>query len=499
MNSYKRILRLPLFHSSAPSFARYINLILLFILLLCPASVWADSYVSVDGSAFKVIEETPESNSGLNKLFVVRDISGTKLVCKGKKSGSSLAVYNFDNAGAAYAQVVSDVDKDAQSIIINSPKGDSGYYIEEDGIIIYYFWIVNYADHVFSISDIKASPDSQCDATVLDIVASAAPIYYYGINANRLELSRDIKVSYTTQEYSADLFDFVNVDKTVSEKSLSSLLYITPPVYCSTYFTITGDKFLKTWGAQVEKESVVIQPTAVACKTRYVNPQDGTGSEPAVGEDDEDNDEDGEEEKEEQIPSNIIKNEGTLSAPADISFYAATTEAAIFYEWQVSRDPDFNDITTTSPTRDFDYTFNEEGKYYVQFIAASENDYCITAEQFEFQVGSSELICPNAFSPNGDGVNDIWKVSYRSLIDFHCEIFNRNGQPIYSFSDPNDGWDGTYHGKKVKSGVYYYVIVATGADGQKYKKSGDINIIYSRFTGGSTAGDDIVDGPFVEE
>ena len=55
-------------------------------------------------------------------------------------------------------------------------------------------------------------------------------------------------------------------------------------------------------------------------------------------------------------------------------------------------------------------------------------------------------------------------------------------------SDPSQGWDGKYKGKYVKSGTYYYVIQARGADGQKYNLKGDINIInYStRSTGGST-------------
>ena len=45
------------------------------------------------------------------------------------------------------------------------------------------------------------------------------------------------------------------------------------------------------------------------------------------------------------------------------------------------------------------------------------------------------------------------------------------------FTDPAEGWDGTYRGKLVPPGVYYYVIKATGTDGQEYKLAGDINIL----------------------
>ncbi len=88
------------------------------------------------------------------------------------------------------------------------------------------------------------------------------------------------------------------------------------------------------------------------------------------------------------------------------------------------------------------------------------------------------LKCPNAFTPfNQDGVNDIWKVSYSSIIEFECHIFNRSGRKIISFTDPSQGWDGRFGGKFVPAGAYYYVIKARGADGKDYKLSGDINLI----------------------
>lgn len=454
---------------------------------LFPSLALADSYVSFEGSSYKVIEIKPESSSGLNNLFVVRDIAGTSIVYRSKTNTSNIAVFKFGMSGASGAEEVRDAEINGTSVTINNPSGDCGYYIEENGIQTYYFWVVNYAPHQFSITSISASPDQQCESTVLDIAGNAGPIYYYGLTGQRVELSREIEVYYTTQEYSEETGQFLNVDKKLIEKSLSSLLYVTPPAFCSTYFTISGDRFLQAWGEKIERESSVIQPVAVACKTWYVNENDPVDSDTTDDEDADNSQNSGNE------GSNIIKGDDSLSAPTTISFYAATTDAAIFYEWQVARDENFENLVTSSSAKDFDYTFNEDGTYFVQFVAASENDYCMASEQYSFKVGASDLICPNAFSPNGDGVNDIWKVSYRSLIDFHCEIFNRNGQHIYSFSDPSGGWDGTYHGKRVKSGVYYYVIVATGADGKKYKKSGDINIINSKYFGNSSSSTESVE------
>lgn len=113
----------------------------------------------------------------------------------------------------------------------------------------------------------------------------------------------------------------------------------------------------------------------------------------------------------------------------------------------------------------------------------------------------SELTCPNVFSPGVSiGVNDVWKVSYRSIVDFHCWIFNRWGNKIIEFTDPAEGWDGTYHGKLVSPGVYYYVIQARGSDGKNYKLSGDINIIrYRDRSGGSSTTPVNPDDPFAPD
>ena len=100
-----------------------------------------------------------------------------------------------------------------------------------------------------------------------------------------------------------------------------------------------------------------------------------------------------------------------------------------------------------------------------------------------------ESACPNAFSPNGDGRNDEWKVSYQSIVSFECHIFNRWGQKMCSFTNPADGWDGKYKGKTVPTGVYFYVIKAKGADGKDYKLSGDINILQKGRSTGTTGGE----------
>lgn len=151
----------------------------------------------------------------------------------------------------------------------------------------------------------------------------------------------------------------------------------------------------------------------------------------------------------------------------------------------MATDEEFENITYRINEQDFNYTFTEEGTVYVRFIGSNSDGSCeAVGDTYTVSIGASELQIPNAFSPNDDGINDMWKVSYRSLLDFHCWIFDRNGHQLFEFTDPSSGWDGKHNGKTVSPGVYYYVITATGSDGKRYKQSGDINII--RYKGGKS-------------
>ena len=66
---------------------------------------------------------------------------------------------------------------------------------------------------------------------------------------------------------------------------------------------------------------------------------------------------------------------------------------------------------------------------------------------------------PNAFSPNGDGVNDKWEIaSLSSYPGCTVEVFNRYGQPVFSSKGYTKSWDGTKNGTALSPGVYYYII-----------------------------------------
>ena len=70
-----------------------------------------------------------------------------------------------------------------------------------------------------------------------------------------------------------------------------------------------------------------------------------------------------------------------------------------------------------------------------------------------------DVVIPNTFTPNGDGINDVWEIKYLELYrNSSIKIFNRYGALLYHSKGYNTPWDGTYNGKEVPVGTYYYVI-----------------------------------------
>ena len=117
-------------------------------------------------------------------------------------------------------------------------------------------------------------------------------------------------------------------------------------------------------------------------------------------------------------------------------------------------------------------------------------EYWSEQQPLRVTISESKLEMPNAFSPNGDGINDIYKAKdgYQSLTEFHAYIFNRWGQKLYEWTNPADGWDGKYKGKDVAQGVYYVLVKAKGADGKTYNIKRDVNLLRGYTEGTNTGG-----------
>ena len=83
----------------------------------------------------------------------------------------------------------------------------------------------------------------------------------------------------------------------------------------------------------------------------------------------------------------------------------------------------------------------------------------------------------DGFSPNGDGVNDVWEIAVlKDFPDAKVTIFNRWGQTIYE-TDPYIPWDGTFEGKPISIGTYYYIIDLKDSSVSESVISGPVTVI----------------------
>lgn len=142
---------------------------------------------------------------------------------------------------------------------------------------------------------------------------------------------------------------------------------------------------------------------------------------------------------------------------------------------------------------DTEYTFSESGSFTVEllvsFVQGTDTIAYEMDEPFSITIAESKLEVPNAFTPNGDGVNDVFRVKegYKSIISFKAQVFNRWGKKMYEWTDIEGGWDGRSGGGNAPDGGYYLHIEAKGADGRKYNIKKVINLLRG-YTENGTAG-----------
>lgn len=87
-----------------------------------------------------------------------------------------------------------------------------------------------------------------------------------------------------------------------------------------------------------------------------------------------------------------------------------------------------------------------------------------------------ELWFPNAFTPNGDGINELFIPPGIGIASYEITVFNRFGGVVFSAFN-NGAWDGSFQGEPVQAGVYPYIYKAVYLDGQKVEKQGAIQLV----------------------
>ncbi|WP_286756895.1 gliding motility-associated C-terminal domain-containing protein [Roseivirga sp. UBA838] len=118
--------------------------------------------------------------------------------------------------------------------------------------------------------------------------------------------------------------------------------------------------------------------------------------------------------------------------------------------------PDYQFFWSSNPTTDnANATGLSQGNYTVRIVDANG---CETSHTLTVEERFPKVNLPNAFSPNGDGVNDVFRAVTDCELSFSMQVYNKWGTVVFSSENIQEGWDGTYQGQPAPAGKYSYIM-----------------------------------------
>ncbi len=181
------------------------------------------------------------------------------------------------------------------------------------------------------------------------------------------------------------------------------------------------------------------------------------------------------------IPVDVVENDMDVIAAADpdsiypgeTSQLDATFQNGYTYVW--NPDETLNDILIQNPIASPEVTTLYE------VIVTNEIGCQDTAQVIvhlkSFFCEEPYLFIPNAFTPDGDNVNDVFYVRGNAVDEIYMAVYNRWGELVFETNDLNIGWDGTYKGKALPPDVFGYYVEIKCLNGEEFFKKGNVTII----------------------
>ena len=336
------------------------------------------------------------------------------------------------------------------------------------------FWVFDYDSLRADITAIDAI--LSCTETELQLEGIIPQMQYTNLQGKRCTYPRQCRVSYMDAMWSNESEAWVDSLAQQEADFRETIVVEASPV--ATDFTISDPLAALLELTEDSLRSQLYSPMALKANPLAIVTTRGKEGDPSN-------------EVERPIdPSELIRR----SAPLIVTFRANALNAD-YYQWNIYRG---SDRILQRNEAQHQYTFNEPGNYRAVVGMSNSHDCQLDSVEFLISVSESMLTVPNVFTPNGDGMNDEFRVVYRSIKEFHCWVYNRWGHKVYEWTDPSKGWDGTIGGRPAAEGAYYYVIRALGTDAESdymlkpvytkklkkqelpigvYQLSGDINLL----------------------
>lgn len=151
--------------------------------------------------------------------------------------------------------------------------------------------------------------------------------------------------------------------------------------------------------------------------------------------------------------------------------YAGTNTDLLSYTWDMG---DGNSYMTENVLHSYELT----NTYTICLKVTESPNLCFDEYCNEVYVDDEYAIgLPNAFTPNGDGINDVYSIEGFGLTNVILKIFNRWGEKVFESYDSSYGWDGTFRGADQPLEVYVYVLKANRPDGRPFTQKGNISLL----------------------
>ncbi len=328
---------------------------------------------------------------------------------------------------------------------------DDGTYYVLNGGVKDYFTVLSYKNYLKQ-EPLQVTITPRCRETIVALTPALTYITSSGVAKT---LNRHVKVTYTDIGWGEENWQDSTV--TYSGTMINNRIRI-PAFYQSTDFVVQYDSVWRD-GLGLEQDSVIsdfIMPIAVKSHPTSTVTIRGNATDKSN-------------EVDRPTDAHVLESR---SAPMEVYFEAHPSPAVLFYSWRITRG---NDVLAVRADETVRYTFMTPGGYTVTHSVANDKCPCHDDDgdcdkdstEIKISIQESQLLVPNVFTPNGDGMNDEFRVLYRSLREYHIWVYNRWGKLVYESTDPSKGWDGMIGARPAAEGAYYYVIRAIGTDAAK--------------------------------
>lgn len=148
------------------------------------------------------------------------------------------------------------------------------------------------------------------------------------------------------------------------------------------------------------------------------------------------------------------------------------------YQWEVIRMiplslyPILEPPAANSPN--LEVMSNTNGQMDIMVIG-THLDGCAATDTVHINFSDKEYyFVPNAFTPNGDNLNDLVKIYLSGYNFVHFKVYNRRGQQLFFTTDKTHGWDGTFRGEKMPMETYFWMAKLKTIDNREFVVGGDV-------------------------